>query len=129
MSNQWLPFTGQYEKQFYDIKLHDGHVLEHCWPNADTFHTDMGVFAASLVKEYRVCVPTRGDITNDEVRAFTEDLYAIQSMYRKLETNHPKVFKAYDGEWRGIIEEDARGIDNLVEKAGDELWDMEAERQ
>lgn len=40
--DRWVPYTGDYEKEFYDIKLDDGSVLLMCWPNAGTFHTQMG---------------------------------------------------------------------------------------
>lgn len=31
------PFTGEYEKQFYDVRLANGPVYEHKWPNAGMF--------------------------------------------------------------------------------------------
>jgi hypothetical protein len=36
MSKSWFIWTQDfdYEKEFYDIKLEDGTIVEHCWPNA-----------------------------------------------------------------------------------------------
>lgn len=34
----WEQYSGDYEKQYYDIKLWSGEVYENCWPNANTFH-------------------------------------------------------------------------------------------
>lgn len=36
--SDWIKYTGDYEKEFYDIKLLTGEVYENCWPNAGTFH-------------------------------------------------------------------------------------------
>ncbi len=35
MSNEWRPFTGEYEKQFYEAKHPSGtQAIKHLWPNA-----------------------------------------------------------------------------------------------
>jgi len=34
--NEWLPFT-EYQKEECDIKLKDGTIILHCWPNAGFF--------------------------------------------------------------------------------------------
>ena len=34
----WAEYTGDYKKQYYDIKLWSGEIYENCWPNANTFH-------------------------------------------------------------------------------------------
>ena len=35
MSNQWQQFTGEYEKQFYEVTTDQGGgPFRHCWPNA-----------------------------------------------------------------------------------------------
>lgn len=39
----WWPYEGKYDKIWYDIKLKHGIIIYHCWPNANTFHTDNGV--------------------------------------------------------------------------------------
>ncbi len=40
MTNNWQPFVGEYEKQFYEVLVAD-HVVKHCWPNAGRLvHTD-----------------------------------------------------------------------------------------
>lgn len=33
MSN-WRPFIGMYQKKFYDVRLANGEIVKHCWPNA-----------------------------------------------------------------------------------------------
>lgn len=30
----FTPWDGEYEKEFYDVELHDGEVVAECWPNA-----------------------------------------------------------------------------------------------
>ncbi len=45
----WIEYTGEYEKQFYNIKLKDGKIINNCWPNAGTFHTDGEVIDGHLV--------------------------------------------------------------------------------
>lgn len=42
--DEWLPYT-DYEKQECDVKLKDGTIIYHCWPNAGKFNplcSDMG---------------------------------------------------------------------------------------
>lgn len=34
----WLPFTGDYDKQFCDVRTHGGREFGPCWPNANAFH-------------------------------------------------------------------------------------------
>lgn len=41
---EWVPYTGDYEKQFYDIRLRDKRELPRCWPNAGTFHAEDGAY-------------------------------------------------------------------------------------
>lgn len=31
---EWKPYTGDYDKQFYDVKDKDGNIFTNCWPNA-----------------------------------------------------------------------------------------------
>ncbi len=38
IGTEWIPWDGNYVKEFYDIKLHDGKVLRNCWPNAGRMH-------------------------------------------------------------------------------------------
>lgn len=63
--NEWIPFTGEYEKQFYDIRLKDGRELVHCWPNAGDFHAFNGVYVkGGYVTHFKVCdqqMPPRSD--------------------------------------------------------------------
>lgn len=37
---KWEKYTGQYTKQFYDIRLTNGDIYLSCWPNAGDFHGD-----------------------------------------------------------------------------------------
>ena len=30
----FTPYTGDYDKRFYDVKLADGTIIPRCWPNA-----------------------------------------------------------------------------------------------
>lgn len=39
----WIEYKGEYDKEFYDIRLKSGDVIKNCWPNAGTFHTPTGV--------------------------------------------------------------------------------------
>lgn len=36
---EWQKFTGTYEKTWYDIKLHDGSVVESVYPNSGFFYS------------------------------------------------------------------------------------------
>lgn len=38
-SDNWQPYTGDYDKFEYDIKLHDGTIIPHCYPNARKFNS------------------------------------------------------------------------------------------
>jgi hypothetical protein len=40
--NEWLPYPGEYEKEWYDIKLKDGRIWYNVWPNAGKFHNIHG---------------------------------------------------------------------------------------
>lgn len=33
-NSDFKPWDGGYEKQFYDVQLSSGVIIEHCWPNA-----------------------------------------------------------------------------------------------
>ncbi len=32
--SDFVPFDGDYEKEFYDVRLADGEIVLACWPNA-----------------------------------------------------------------------------------------------
>lgn len=58
-TSDWRPFTGDYEKQFYEVKR-DGHalVVKHLWPNAGKLFTTDGqglVFEVSDRVLFRPC--------------------------------------------------------------------------
>jgi len=36
--NPWIKFDGNYEKEYYDVKLLTGDIVENCYPNAGDFH-------------------------------------------------------------------------------------------
>lgn len=38
--SEFVDFDGNYEKQFYDVKLPNGKVAKHLWPNAGGFDLD-----------------------------------------------------------------------------------------
>lgn len=39
MNNDWIRFTGTYEKEWYDVQLHDGTIVETVYPNAGYFYS------------------------------------------------------------------------------------------
>lgn len=39
----YTEYSGEYEKVYYDIMLGGGILIEHCYPNAGTFHTESGI--------------------------------------------------------------------------------------
>lgn len=54
--SEWKPYTGEYEKRWYDIKLKSGSVILSCWPNAGTFHSGDGdIIDGEAVAEIREC--------------------------------------------------------------------------
>lgn len=57
----WIKYDGDYEKEWYDIKLVNGQIIEKCWPNAGNFHAPDGKQYKSI--EYiRLCPhPLDGD--------------------------------------------------------------------
>ena len=38
----FIKYDGQYEKCWYDVYTWNGAIFKHCWPNADTFHSESG---------------------------------------------------------------------------------------
>ena len=66
-------------------------------------------------------------ITNNDIRAFSDDLYALQSAIRKIEDAHPKILKVYNRQYDHFLSEINRDIGTLVDNVGIELWDDEAE--
>lgn len=32
--DDWATWSGDYDKEWYDVRLPDGTVIPHCWPNA-----------------------------------------------------------------------------------------------
>jgi len=54
---QWKMFDGEYEKEWYDIKLKTGEIIHQCWPNAGKFHPPNGgrQYEGEEVREVRRC--------------------------------------------------------------------------
>ncbi len=57
-SDNWQPYKDDYDKFEYDIKLHDGRVIENCYPNARKFNSISDTyedqqFDETLVSEIR----------------------------------------------------------------------------
>jgi len=53
---QWQIFDGEYEKEWYDIKLKTGEIIHQCWPNAGNFHAPSGKqYKGRTVREMRLC--------------------------------------------------------------------------
>jgi hypothetical protein len=42
MTIGWFEYTGKRNKRWYDIMLKNGLVVEHCYPNADTWFGPKG---------------------------------------------------------------------------------------
>lgn len=40
--NPYVPWTGNYAKQHYDVKLPSGEIIKHCWPNAGIMNATDG---------------------------------------------------------------------------------------
>ena len=38
----FTPFTGDYDKDFYDVLTPSGKIVEHCWPNAGIMNDTHG---------------------------------------------------------------------------------------
>ena len=36
--NNWMQFSGEYEKKFYDLTLKSGTIVYHCWPYKGNFN-------------------------------------------------------------------------------------------
>lgn len=34
LTKEWTPYNGDYQKKVQDIKLKNGDIVFHCWPNA-----------------------------------------------------------------------------------------------
>ena len=53
MMNNWMKFTGAYEKQFYDLTLKSGTIIYHCWPYKGNFNPVNGT-GASYIEGARI---------------------------------------------------------------------------
>ena len=51
--NNWMLYSGDHGKEFYDIKLKDSSVYLNCRPNAGWFHTGKGEISGDLVYQIR----------------------------------------------------------------------------
>jgi hypothetical protein len=68
-SDEWQPYTGDYDKFEYDVKLEDGTIVENCYPNGGKFNSisdeyDAQSFDESLVKEIRFSQSPRYGLLN-----------------------------------------------------------------
>jgi hypothetical protein len=68
-SDEWQPYTGDYDKFEYDIKLEDGTIVENCYPNGGKFNSisdehDAQSFDESLIKEIRFSQSPRYGLLN-----------------------------------------------------------------
>lgn len=75
-SDEWQPYIGDYNKHEYDIKLHDGTIVENCYPNGGNFNSisdehDQQSFDESLVAEIRFSQSPRFGI-NDGVSSIPQ---------------------------------------------------------
>lgn len=58
LTKEWMYYTGDYEKEMQDIKLHNGTVVTMCWPNAGVWN----VLEEQLNEKYN-----NANIPNEEV--------------------------------------------------------------
>lgn len=57
-SNDWQPFTGEYEKQFYEVRGEGDFVIKHLWPNAGKLFATDGQdleFTPAMRVHFRPC--------------------------------------------------------------------------
>ena len=55
MKHKWKQYDFNYEKEWYDIELHDGSIIGPCWPNAGSFHNeDFGMIKEEHVVRFRL---------------------------------------------------------------------------
>lgn len=50
---EWEKYTGKREKRHHDIMLHDGRVIEECYPNSNYWHSKEGRFTDEQVAKIR----------------------------------------------------------------------------
>lgn len=89
-SDEWQPYIGDYDKYEYDVKLHDGTIVENCYPNARKFNSisdehDGQSFSEHAVSEIRFSHNPRYRI-NDGVSEISQ---------HKNEIVDPEVFPYY----------------------------------
>jgi hypothetical protein len=58
---EWASYQGDYEKQYYDIRLDDGSEITQCYPSSGKFHTIDGKQIDEFrVTHYRKSSPPKG---------------------------------------------------------------------
>jgi len=80
-SDDWQPYIGDYDKFEYDIKLHDGTIVESCYPNAGKFN--------SFSKEHDGQYFQENDVA--EIRFANNRVVIIENKFTKIdlpEYNH-----------------------------------------
>jgi len=104
-SDNWQPYTGEYDKFEYDIKLKDGTIVENCYPSAGKFISispqhDQQSFADTLVEEIRFSEKPRYLIDNpfsehkadpEYVKAIDEQIEQTRSEANEPATMQPKL--------------------------------------
>lgn len=53
--SEWIPYKGDYEKRWYDIKLFNGSIIKECYPNAGIFTDGKGNEYGTMVKYIKPC--------------------------------------------------------------------------
>lgn len=87
-SDEWQPYIGDYDKYEYDVKLHDGRIIENTYPNAGKFH--------GLSDEEREAIEDK-DIA--EIRFSQNPVYGINGEVSNVEqSNEPKIAVIGSGE-------------------------------
>jgi hypothetical protein len=82
--NEWIPYT-DYEKAECDVKLKDGTIVYHCWPNAGKFNplcSDMDEVleedvAEIMYRKYYVQDLCKGNCNGDNPESEREQVFGM----------------------------------------------------
>jgi len=105
MTHKWKEYTGEYEKEFYDIKLESGNEYLHCWPNAGNFHLPSGgVIDGEAVKFFRLSENQAFCIFNDDDGSLVLIFDNLDDAKYYVDTwNEKNPFVRYYLEVKGIV--------------------------
>ncbi len=122
----WLKYKGDYEKIYYDIWLSDKEVIEHCYPNAGTFHAPDGrVIDGDKVQLFRVC---RWQFETDDPTPPVEAVELREQVAEVLRLGHYQIAetKVINGMMKLLQTEITRSQSELIDRL---LAEMPKERK